>query len=40
MRERPACQKGVEVPFKIPNLEEDTKDAEEFAKGARTMLQR
>ena len=42
MRQRPACEKGVDVPFKLPNLVEDTKaeDAEEFAKGARTMLQR
>jgi glutathione S-transferase len=40
MKARPACQKGVEVPFKIPNLESDTKGADEFAKGARTMLQR
>ena len=42
MRQRPACEKGVDVPFKLPNLLEDTKaeDAEEFAKGARTMLQR
>jgi GSH-dependent disulfide-bond oxidoreductase len=42
MRQRPACDKGIAVPFKLPNLAEDTKaeDAEEFAKGARTMLQR
>lgn len=42
MNERPACQKGVEVPFKIPNLTEaDTDDAaKEFAKGAQTLLQR
>jgi len=42
MRERPACQRGIEVPFKIPNLTEDVneKDAAEFAKGARTMVQR
>lgn len=38
--ERPACQRGVEVPFKIPNLTEDREGAEEFAKNARTMLQR
>jgi len=39
---RPACQKGVEVPFKIPNLTEDKSDdaAKEFAKGAQTILQR
>jgi glutathione S-transferase len=40
MNERPACQRGVAVPFKIPNLEGDEKGAEEFAKGARTILQR
>ena len=42
MKERPACQKGVEVPFKIPSLAEEgtAQSAEEFAKGARTILQR
>ena len=42
MKARPACQRGVEVPFKIPNLVEEasTEEAEAFAKGARTMLQR
>ena len=42
MYARPACTKGVEVPFKLPNLTEadNAEDAEEFAKGARTMLQR
>jgi glutathione S-transferase len=40
MNERPACQRGVAVPFKIPNLEGDEKGAEEFAKGAQTILQR
>ena len=29
MRQRPACQQGVEVPFKLPNLTEEvsTEDA-------------
>jgi GST-like protein len=42
MRERPGCQRGVEVPVKIPNLVEgtDSKGAEEFAKNAQTILQR
>jgi GSH-dependent disulfide-bond oxidoreductase len=42
MRQRPACAKGVEVPFKLPDLADDVRadQAEEFAKGARTMLQR
>jgi GST-like protein len=41
MQARPACQKGVEVPFKIPSLAEngDAQSAEEFAKNARTLLQ-
>ena len=42
MKSRPACQRGVEVPMRIPNLDRDTdpKAAEEFAKNARKMLQR
>lgn len=42
MAARPACEKGVAVPFKIPNLTEDKGDdaAKEFAKGAQTILQR
>jgi len=42
MKERPACRKGVEVPFKIGSLLEDGKseDADKFAKGAQTILQR
>src|SRR5262249_48863523 len=42
LAERAACQKGVEVPFKIPNLTEDQSDdaAKQFAKGAQTILQR
>lgn len=40
MRARPACAKGIEVPFKLPNMEEEeNKQAEEdFIKGARTMV--
>ena len=40
MSERPACRRGVDVPFPLPSLTEDEKGAEEFAKGARTLLQR
>ena len=42
MAARPACERGVKVPFEIPNLLEETDDqaAEEFAKGARTLLTR
>ena len=38
MAARPACQRGIEVPFPLPDLSET--DAEEFAKWARTILQR
>src|SRR4029079_13267103 len=41
MAARPACQRGVKVPFELPNLDdEDSSAAEEFAKGARTILTR
>jgi len=39
---RPACQRGVEVPFKLPDLAavENEDAGQEFAKGAQTLLQR
>ena len=40
MAARPACQRGVDVPFPMPPLTGDDESAEEFAKGARTLLQR
>jgi glutathione S-transferase len=40
MRERPACQRGVEVPFKFPTLTNDTEGAEQFSKNAQKILQR
>ncbi|MBI3783265.1 MAG: glutathione S-transferase N-terminal domain-containing protein [Deltaproteobacteria bacterium] len=42
MSARPACQKGVAVPFKIPNLTDQTEGdaAKEFAKNAQTILQK
>jgi glutathione S-transferase len=41
MKARPACQRGVEVPFKMSlGEDDDTKGAEEFARNARTILQR
>jgi hypothetical protein len=42
MAARPACQRGVKVPFEIPSLTDDgEKDAAtEFAKNARTLLTR
>jgi GST-like protein len=42
MKQRPACQRGVEVPFRLPNLADanDAAATEQFAKGAQTLLQR
>jgi glutathione S-transferase len=39
---RPACQRGVEVPVRVPNLtdEPDSDAAKAFVKGAQTLLQR
>jgi glutathione S-transferase len=39
MRERPACQRGVEVPVKLPNLLKDEDAAAKFAANARETLQ-
>ena len=39
MKERPACRKGVEVPFVIPRVADDPKAAEAFAENARKSLQ-
>jgi GST-like protein len=39
MHERPACQKGIEVPFKMPDID-DGEAAKEFARGAQTLLTR
>jgi glutathione S-transferase len=40
MAERPACQKGIEVPFKLPDMENDESASTTFAKNAQTILQR
>ena len=40
MKERPACQRGIEVPFKVENALKEEKATEAFAQGARTILQR
>lgn len=40
MSARPGCQRGIEVPMRIPNLEGDDKGAAEFARNARTIVQR
>ena len=38
---RPACLKGIEVPFKLPsNLGDDKNASEAFIKGAQTMVKR
>jgi glutathione S-transferase len=39
MRERPACQRGVEVPVVVGNLADDPEAAEAFAENARKNLQ-
>jgi GST-like protein len=40
MRERPGCQRGVEVPFKLPNMNKDEKAAKEFVENAQKGVQR
>jgi glutathione S-transferase len=40
MKARPACQRGVEVPFKVESLVKDEKAAQTFAEKARNSLQR
>ena len=40
MGTRPACRKGVEVPFALPDLEADSEAGKEFAKAAETLLQK
>ena len=40
MYQRPACLKGIDVPMKLPDLTENEDAAKDFAKGARTMVQR
>jgi len=40
MRARPGCQRGVEVPIRLPNLEKDGDAAKAFADQARKSLQR
>ena len=39
MKERPACRKGVEVPFKMPSALKNEKAQKEFAENARKSLQ-
>jgi glutathione S-transferase len=40
IKARPACQRGVEVPFRIESLVRDEKAAQDFAEKARGQLQR
>ena len=40
MKARPACQKGITVPFKLPEPAEDKKAGEAFATAARGIVQR
>ena len=40
MKERPACQRGIEVPFRVESLLQNEKAAQEFAEQARGQLQR
>ncbi|HUS25242.1 MAG TPA: glutathione S-transferase N-terminal domain-containing protein [Candidatus Binatia bacterium] len=40
MYARPACLKGIEVPVKLPKIEDDGKAADAFIAGARTIVQR
>ena len=38
--DRPACVRGIEIPFKIPSIADDKEAAAEFAKNAQKTLQR
>jgi glutathione S-transferase len=40
MKARPACQEGVSVPFRLPNMEKDEEAAKAFAENARKGVQR
>lgn len=40
MYARPACIRGIDVPFKLPNLDEDKKSSDAFVKGASSIVQR
>ena len=39
IKERPACRKGVEVPFAMPNVAADPEAEKKFAENARKSLQ-
>ncbi len=39
LRERPACQRGIEVPARLANMENDEEAADKFSKNAQSILQ-
>ncbi|MEM8766714.1 MAG: glutathione S-transferase N-terminal domain-containing protein [Pseudomonadota bacterium] len=39
IRERPACQRGIEVPARVANMENDKEAADKFSKNAQSILQ-
>ncbi len=39
LRERPACQRGIEVPAALANMENDEKAQTEFVQNARKIVQ-
>ncbi len=39
MKERPACRKGIEVPFRVESVLSDDKAAKDFAENVRKQLQ-
>ena len=39
IRNRPACQRGIEVPQRLQNMENDADAAEKFSKNAQSILQ-
>lgn len=40
MKERPACQRGIDVPVRLPNMVNDEDAARKFAESAQKSLQR
>jgi glutathione S-transferase len=40
MKQRPACQRGIEVPVRLPNMVNDEEAARKFAENAQKSLQR
>jgi glutathione S-transferase len=40
MASRPACQRGAEVPFRIPDLSENEDAAKDFARNAASIVQK